>query len=118
MKYKIFSFCQVMSLTIACATLTAQSLKAPSQTSIGWSNSASETVVNDFALTDQNGRPFHLSQLRGKAVLLFFGYTHCPDACPTTMSKLSRVSKLLAGNADQLVILFVSVDPGRDTPSV
>jgi cytochrome oxidase Cu insertion factor (SCO1/SenC/PrrC family) len=59
-----------MSLTIACATLTAQSLKAPSQTSIGWSHSASETVVNDFALTDQNGRPFHLSQLRGKAVLL------------------------------------------------
>jgi cytochrome oxidase Cu insertion factor (SCO1/SenC/PrrC family) len=118
MKYKIFSFCQVMSLTIACATLTARNLKAPSQTAIGGTNSASETVVNDFALTDQSGRPFHLSQLRGKVVLLFFGYTHCPDACPTTMAKLSRVYKLLGSDAERAMTLFVSVDPGRDTPSV
>jgi protein SCO1/2 len=74
--------------------------------------------ADDFVLTDQEGRPFHLSQERGKAVLLFFGYTHCPDACPTTMSKLSRVYKLLGANAEQVVTLFVSVDTDRDTPSV
>src|ERR1051326_5880929 len=55
--------------------------------------------ASDFVLIDQEGRPFHLSQLRGKVVLLFFGYTHCPDACPTTMAKLSRVYKLQIGRA-------------------
>src|SRR5437764_10995482 len=70
---------------------------------------------NDFALTDQDGKPFHLSQLRGKVVLLFFGYTHCPDACPTTMAKLSQVYKLLGRNSDQVMTIFVSVDPSRDT---
>jgi len=72
----------------------------------------------DFVLTDENGRPFRLSQLRGKVVLLFFGYTHCPDACPTTMAKLARAGKLLGKDADRVVTLFVSVDPGRDTPDV
>jgi len=72
----------------------------------------------DFALTDDNARPFHLSQLRGKIVLLFFGYTHCPDACPTTMTKLARVSKVLGKDAGDVVTIFVSVDPGRDTPDV
>ena len=81
-------------------------------------NSATENSGSDFALTDQNGKPFHLSQLRGKVVLLFFGYTHCPDACPTTMAKLSRVYRLLGRKANQVVTVFVSVDPGRDTTSV
>lgn len=73
---------------------------------------------SDFALTDEDGRQFHLSQLRGKVVLLFFGYTNCPDACPTTMAKLARAAKLLGNDANQVVTLFVSVDPGRDTPDV
>jgi cytochrome oxidase Cu insertion factor (SCO1/SenC/PrrC family) len=81
-------------------------------------NSTTENPGNNFALTDQNGKPFHLSQLRGKVVLLFFGYTHCPDACPTTMAKLSQVYKLLGRNSEQVMTLFVSVDPGRDTTSV
>ena len=74
--------------------------------------------ANEFVLRDQDGQPFHLSQLRGKVVLLFFGYTHCPDACPTTMAKLSKVYKLLQPDADTVVTIFVSVDPGRDTASV
>jgi len=76
-----------------------------------------ETSTN-FALTDQDGKPFQLSQLRGKAVLLFFGYTSCPDACPTTLAKLTRVYKLLGRDAENVVTIFVSVDPERDTPSV
>ena len=80
--------------------------------------SAMEAPANDFALTDQNDKPFHLSQLRGKVVFLFFGYTHCPDACPTTMAKLSQVYKLLAHNTEEVVTIFISVDPGRDTTSV
>ena len=81
-------------------------------------HSTTENPANDFALTDQDGKPFHLSQLRGKVVFLFFGYTHCPDACPTTMAKLSQVYKLLGRNASQVVTVFVSVDPHRDTASV
>ena len=80
--------------------------------------SALDNPANDFALTDQNNKPFHLSQLRGKLVFLFFGYTHCPDACPTTMAKLSQVNKLLAHDAQQVETVFISVDPGRDTTSV
>lgn len=77
-----------------------------------------DKAASDFTLTDEDGRQFHLSQLRGKVVLLFFGYTHCPDACPTTMAKLARAAKLLGNDADRVVTLFVSVDPGRDTPDV
>lgn len=78
---------------------------------------AANQAAADFRLTDQDGRPFRLSQLRGKLVLLFFGYTSCPDACPTTLSKLSRVYKALGDSErDRVVTLFVSVDPGRDTP--
>jgi protein SCO1/2 len=82
------------------------------------SNSTTDNPGKDFTLTDQNGKPFHLSQLRGKVVFLFFGYTHCPDACPTTMAKLSQVYKLLGRNGGQVITVFVSVDPGRDTTSV
>jgi protein SCO1/2 len=75
-------------------------------------------VGGDFTLTDHNSRPFSLSSLRGKAVVIFFGYTSCPDACPTTMSKLSSVYRRLGDDAKRVKVLYVSVDPERDTPSV
>jgi|SRR5262245_355166 len=79
---------------------------------------SNQAASNDFALTDQNGQAFHLAQLRGKVVLLFFGYTHCPDACPTTMSKLSRVYKVVGSDSKDVVTLLISLDPDRDTPAV
>src|SRR5579862_6634820 len=75
-------------------------------------------VGGDFALTDYNGQRFELSSLRGKAVLIFFGYTSCPDVCPTTLSKLSEVYKKLGGDAKRVKTLYITVDPGRDTPAV
>jgi protein SCO1/2 len=72
----------------------------------------------DFTLTDHNGQPFALSSLRGKVVLLFFGYTSCPDACPTTLSKLASVYRRLGSDAQRVKTLYVSVDPERDTPEV
>jgi protein SCO1/2 len=69
-------------------------------------------------LTDHDGRYFQLSSLRGKAVLIFFGYTSCPDACPTTLSKLSSVFSQLGKDAKRVKTLYVSVEPGRDTPAV
>ena len=74
--------------------------------------------AKDFQLTDHNGQPRSLKDFQGKLVVLFFGYTQCPDVCPTTMTELAQVKKLLGPDADKLQVLFVTVDPGRDTPSV
>jgi len=71
----------------------------------------------DFDLIDHDGRPFRSSSLRGKRALLFFGYTHCPDACPMTMSKIARAYRDAGPAARDIPTLFVSVDP-RDTPAV
>ena len=73
--------------------------------------------VGEFTLVDQDGRVFRSSSLRGKPALLFFGYTHCPDACPTMMSRVARAYRLAGASARDIPTLFVSVDP-RDTPPV
>jgi len=70
----------------------------------------------DFHLVDQNGDARDLADFRGKVVLLFFGYTHCPDVCPTTLAKLAAVRKSLGAEATRVRVLFVTVDPARDTP--
>jgi len=70
----------------------------------------------DFTLHDQDGKAFHLKDHRGQIVLLFFGYTSCPDVCPTTLSKLARVYMLLGPLRSKILTLFVTIDPKRDTP--
>ena len=75
-------------------------------------------IGGNFVLTGDDGRRFDLTTLRGKAVLIFFGYTSCPDACPTTLSKLSSVYRKLGDDAKRVKTLYISVDPGRDTPDV
>jgi protein SCO1/2 len=70
----------------------------------------------NFALTDQNEKEFTLSQVKGKVALVFFGYTNCPDVCPATLSDLQIVLKRLGTNATNVAVLFVTVDPERDTP--
>ena len=74
--------------------------------------------ARDFQLTDHNGKPRTLADFKGKVVVIFFGYTHCPDACPTTMSELALVMKELGKDAERLQVLFITVDPERDTPAV
>jgi protein SCO1 len=71
----------------------------------------------DFELTDQNGEPFRLAAQRGRPVVLFFGYTHCPDICPTTLSAWSQVERQLGDAAGDVTFAFVTVDPERDTPA-
>ena len=68
----------------------------------------------EFSLVDQSSQPFTLQSLKGHPTLVFFGFTHCPDVCPTTLAKLSQVTK--AANVPNLKVLLVSVDPQRDTP--
>lgn len=69
----------------------------------------------DFKLTDHNGKIRTLSDFRGKVVVLFFGYIHCPDVCPTTMADLAQVMGKLGKDADRVQVLFVTVDPARDS---
>jgi protein SCO1 len=69
----------------------------------------------DFHLTDHTGKPRQLADFRGKIVMLFFGYTHCPDVCPVTMAQLAQVMKELGGDAGRVQVLFVTLDPERDT---
>lgn len=71
----------------------------------------------DFTLTDHTGKARSLSDFKGKVVALFFGYTHCPDVCPTTMLEFASAMKLLGTEADQVQVLFITVDPERDTPA-
>lgn len=72
----------------------------------------------DFQLTDHNGKPRTLADFRGKVVTIFFGFAHCPDVCPTTLGELAIVAKELGNDAGRMQVLFVTVDPERDTPAV
>ena len=73
------------------------------------------TFGRNFSLTDATGKPRTLADYRGKAVVIFFGYTQCPDVCPTTLAELAEVMKRLGPDADRVQVLFVTVDPERDT---
>jgi len=75
-----------------------------------------ETIGGAFTLVDQNGKSVTDRDLLGKPTLVFFGFTHCPDVCPTTLFELSNRLQELEADADRLNVLFITVDPGRDTP--
>ena len=75
-------------------------------------------VGGPFSLTDQDGHKRSLSDFRGKYVLIYFGYSFCPDVCPTSMAELAQVKQALGADGDKLQGLFVTVDPERDTPEV
>ena len=70
---------------------------------------------HDFRLTDHNGKPRTLADFRGKVVVIFFGYTQCPDVCPTTLSDLAATLQKLGPDANRVQVLFVTIDPERDT---
>ena len=91
---------------------------SPQQTSFSSIDVTGAGYAKDFELTDHNGKVRHLNDFAGKVVVMFFGYTQCPDVCPTTMSELAEVKKALGADGDKLQALFVTVDPARDTPEV
>lgn len=71
-----------------------------------------------FELVDHEGRPRTLADYRGKVVTIFFGYTHCPDVCPATLVEMAQVMKLLGDRSDKVQVLFVTLDPERDTQAL
>ncbi len=74
--------------------------------------------ANTLSLTDHTGKPRQLADFKGKTVALFFGYTHCPDVCPTTIADLAKAMKLMGKRSDEVQVLFVTLDPERDTQEV
>src|SRR5690348_10959151 len=75
-------------------------------------------IGGQFQLVDQNGKPFSDANLKGKWHLVFFGYTHCPDACPTALNEMSLALDRLGLKRDEVGVVFITVDPERDTPDV
>jgi protein SCO1/2 len=73
---------------------------------------------NDFSLLDPDGKVRTLADFKGKAVVMFFGYTQCPDICPTTLTEMQQVMTLLGPQANKVQVLFVTVDPDRDTAAI
>jgi len=76
----------------------------------------SAAIGGPFRLIDQDGKAFSDQDLKGKTFLVFFGFTHCPDVCPTTLFEISEIMRDLGPDADRTAALFISVDPERDTP--
>ncbi len=74
-------------------------------------------VGGPFHLEDQNGKPVSDADMKGRPFLVFFGYTHCPDVCPTTLFEISQIMQKLGNDADRTGALFITVDPERDTPT-
>ncbi len=105
--------------TIAAIALTgALTLAGCGQSSKQWSTQNIRGAMPDLAfnLEDENGKPVKADDYHGRVALLFFGYTHCPDVCPATLGILHTALQSLGPKADQIRVLFVSVDPKRDTP--
>jgi len=75
-------------------------------------------IGGPFKLVDQSGKPITDEDMKGHPFLVFFGYTHCPDICPTTLFEMSEVMRALGKDADGINVLFITVDPERDTPAV
>jgi len=97
-------------LAVAACSPTAPKFEGSDVTGIGY--------ARDFRLIDHTGKTRTLADFRGKVVVLFFGYTQCPDVCPTTLSELAATMQKLGPDAERVQVLFVTVDPERDSPDL
>lgn len=96
----------------------AQMMLSPAQSEFKNTDITGLDYAKDFALPDHHGKMRTLADFKGKAVLVFFGYTQCPDVCPTTMAEMANVMQQLGPLADKVQVLFISVDPERDAPEL
>lgn len=109
----MFSPRMLASLLVVCAMVMGGCHRGPAAEAL-----PVLPIGGDFSLLGHDSARFELTSLRGKAVLVFFGYSSCPDACPTTLSKLATVSRRLGEDRARVKTLYISVDPERDTPQV
>ena len=117
---RIKSAVMAILLPLAIAVTVGVGLSACSNPSEQFQNTdlTGLDYAKDFALTDHNGKPRTLADFKGKVVVIFFGFTQCPDVCPTTMAEMAGVMKQLGSDAEKVQVLFVTVDPERDTQSL
>ena len=108
----------VTAVGVAIAVLVATGIAIAPRTAPTFHGTTYTEVAPaaQFSLMDQDGRPVSLDSYRGHPVLLFFGYTKCPDVCPTTLGKLTKAMKDAGGEAEDIRILLITVDPANDTP--
>ena len=107
----------LLALLLPCV-LAVTACNAPRTTeNEGFRNTVIDhaTFGRDFQLNDPQGKPRRLADFRGKVVVIFFGYTHCPDVCPTTLATMAEVMRQLGQDATRVQVLFVTLDPARDT---
>jgi protein SCO1/2 len=100
------------------ALLTVFSVMACSNQNIKFNNvdiTGSKAFGKDFSLIDHNGKKRELADFKGQLVVMFYGFTQCPDVCPTTMTEMQGVMELLGKDANRVQVMFVTVDPERDT---
>ena len=107
-----FRFIGALALAVSLMVLSACSEPKPAFKGVDITGA---DYANELNLTDQNGQVRKLKDFSGKLVVVFFGYTQCPDVCPTTMQELAEVKRLLGPDGDKLQAVFVTVDPERDT---
>jgi protein SCO1/2 len=105
-------------LTLALASLLAGCERTPSKPSFKLTDITGAPFGRELALTDHNGKPRTLADFRGKVVIVFFGFTHCPDVCPTTLAEMAAVMRELGPDEQKVQVLFITVDPERDTAQV
>ena len=103
-----------------CCVLALTACEKPQTPKVPFANTdiTGLDYAKGFALTDHNGQPRTLADFKGKVVVVFFGYTHCPDVCPTTLSELAGIKKALGSEAERLQVIFITLDPQRDTPEL
>ena len=103
-----------------CCVLALTACEKPQTPKVPFANTdiTGLDYAKGFALTDHNGQPRTLADFKGKVVVVFFGYTHCPDVCPTTLSELASIKKALGSEAERLQVIFITLDPQRDTPEL
>lgn len=108
--------CIAIAVALAIITVVVVSGRAPTSDGAEVTSTGQPLVGGDFKLVNQDGQPVDQTMLNGKWSLVFFGFTYCPEFCPTTLAELGAVQQRLGDKADNLQIVFISVDPERDTP--
>lgn len=114
----LLAACQPQNTNQETASSASAAPIASTPASVSSTDIRKDQIGGDFTLTDSKGQPFSMSSLHGKAVILSFGFTNCPDVCPTELLSYSDALKQLGDQAKDVAVVFVSVDPERDTPEL
>ena len=108
--------CIAIAVALAIITVVVVSGRTPASNGAEITSTGQPLVGGDFQLVNQDGQPVDQTMMNGKWSLVFFGFTYCPEFCPTTLAEMAVVQQRLGEKAKDLQIVFVSVDPQRDTP--